>query len=294
MQLGIAYHYGFGVEQNEAKAREYFQKILNDPDPSYRSLLLARGYMYLFGLGGLKKDITKGLALISESENKLDDVYFETDQLLPAISKLRAEQAELIQKQLIGQESEKKAKKKKKRAPQSSLPIVEEAAEDDPFQTTEKEWNEYFGVDDGSYVSLIDKKNKVFVIADPKREQQLMVKFEALPDRDLTDIAALKYHKRILERQGHAKRRLKRTTRYNHDFAEMLDYVIQYLGESVPFVKDGSDKRDNQLIATVIRKDLKTGKETINKAEYTFGQKGDDIYVYHRLLRPMKVAAAMP
>lgn len=290
LQLGIAYHYGFGVEQNEAKAREYFQKILNDPDSSYRSLLLARGYMYLFGLGGLKKDITKGLALINESENKIDDVYFETAKLLPAIGKLRAEQAALMQKELIGDEPEKKIKKKKKRAPQPTLPVLEEIAEDAPFQTTEKEWNEYFGVDDGSYVSLIDKKNKVFIITDPKRDQQLIVKFETLPDRDLTDIAALKYHKRILERQGHTKRRLKHTTKYNHDFAEMLDYVIQYLGESVPFAKDGSDKHDDQLIATVIRKDLKTGKEVINKAEYTFGQKGDDVYVYHRLLRPIKVA----
>ena len=294
LQLGIAYHYGFGVEQNEQKAQIYFQKILNDPDLSYRSLLLARGYMYLFGLGGVKKDITKGLALIDESESKFDDVYFETDQILPAIGKLRAEQAALMQKELIGEEQEKKVKKKKKRAQQSILPVVEEQPEDDPFQTTEKEWNEYFGVDDGSYVSLIDKKNKVFIINDPKREQQLIVKFETLPDRDLTDIAALKYHKRILERQGHTKRRLKHTTKYNHDFAEMLDYVIQYLGEYVPFAKDGSDKHDDQLIATVIRKDLKTGKEVINKAEYTFGQKGDDVYVYHRLLRPIKVAVVMP
>jgi TPR repeat protein len=290
LQLGIAYHYGFGVEQDEKKAQKYFNKILDDPEQGYRSSRLARGYLYLFGLGGVKKDITKGLALINESDDKADDVYFETDQLLPAIGKLRAEQAALMQKELIGDEPEKKVKKKKKRAPQPTLLIVEEVAEDDPFQTTEKEWNEYFGVDDGSYVSLIDKKNKVFIINDPKREQQLIVKFETLPDRDLTDIAALKYHKRILERQGHTKRRLKHTTKYNHDFAEMLDYVIQYLGESVPFAKDGSDKHDDQLIATVIRKDLKTGKEVINKAEYTFGQKGDDVYVYHRLLRPIKVA----
>lgn len=290
LQLGIAYHYGFGVEQNKLKAQKYFQKILNDTESGYRSTLLARGYLYLFGLGEVKKDIKKGLALINESDNKIDDVYFETDQLLPAIGKLRAEQAALMQKELIGEEPEKKIKKKKKRAPQHTLPVLEEIAEDDPFQTTEKEWNEYFVVDDGSYVSLIDKKNKVFVITDPKRDQQLTVKFETLPDRDFTDIEALKYHKRILERQGHAKRRLKHTTKYNHDFAEMLDYVIQYLGEYVPFAKDGSDKHDDQLIATVIRKDLKTGKEVINKAEYTFGQKGDDVYVYHRLLRPIKVA----
>lgn len=289
LQLGIAYSYGFGVEQNEQTAQKYFNKILNDTELSYKSTLLGKGYLYLFGLGGVKKDIAKGLALINESENKLDDVYFETDQLLPAISKLRAEQAAVMQKELIGQEPEKKVKKKKKRAAESTLPVVEEP-EDDPFQTTEKEWNEYFAVDDGSYVSLIDKKNKVFIINDPKRDQQLIVKFENLPARDLTDIAALKYHKRILERQGYTKRRLKHTTKYNHDFAEMLDYVIQYLGEYVPFAKDGSDKHDDQIIATVIRKDLKTGKEVINKAEYTFGQKGDEVYVYHRLLRPIKVA----
>lgn len=294
LQLGIAYHYGFGVEQNEAKAKEYFQKILDDPDTSYRSLLLARGYLYLFGLGGVKKDITKGLDLINESKNKIDDVYFETEQLFPAIGKLRLEQVALSQKELIGEEPAKKVKKKKKKAPRSILPVVEEESEDNPFETTEKEWNEYFGVDDGSYVRLIDKKNKVFIINDPKREQQLTVKFETLPDRDLTDIGALKYHKRILERQGHMKKRLKHSTKYNHDFAEMLDYVIQYLGEYVPFVKDGSDKHDDQLIATVIRKDLKTEKELICKAEYTFGQKGEDIYVYHRLLRPIKVPMATP
>ncbi|CAN5200143.1 hypothetical protein BH09DEP1_BH09DEP1_5040 [soil metagenome] len=289
LQLGIAHHYGFGVEQNDAKAQKYFKKILNDTETGFRSVWLARGYLYLFGLGGVNKDITKGLALINDSENKIDDVYFETEQLLPVITKLRLEQIALNQKELIGAEQQKTTKKKKKKPVQPFLPIQEAEAEEDPFQTTEKEWNEYFGVDDGSYVSLIDKKNKIFVIQDPKREQQLTIKFDALPDRDFTDIAALKYHKRIFERQGHTKRKLKHSTKYNHDFAEMLDFVIQYLGEYIPFIKDGSDKKDDQLLATVIRKDLKTGKETVCKAEYAFGQKNDEVYVYHRLLRPVKV-----
>ena len=160
--------------------------------------------------------------------------------------------------------------------------------DDDPFTITQQEWNEYFKVDDGSYVSNINIQNKSFIIEDPKREQQLIVKFNALPERDFTEIEALQFHKRIFERQGLSKKKLKHSTKYNHDFAEMLDYVIQYLGELVPFTKDGSAKQEDQLIADVTRKDINSGKEISCKAEYTFSQKNGDIYVYHRLFRPIK------
>ena len=92
LQLGIAYQYGFGVEQNEIKAQEYFKKIMNDPIRAI-DLYSYLGLLYLFGLGGHKKDVNKGLALIAESENKIDDVFFTTEQLFPIIKKLKAEQA---------------------------------------------------------------------------------------------------------------------------------------------------------------------------------------------------------
>lgn len=109
------------------------------------------------------------------------------------------------------------------------------------------------------------------------------------PNRDLAEIDALQFHKRIFQRQNAPKRRLKYTkTMRDHTFAEMLDYVIQYVGELVPFIKDGSPEPVDELIAYVTRVDTKTGKKTECKAEYAFGQKGDDVYVYHRLLRPIK------
>lgn len=293
LQLAIAYHYGFGVDQDEKKSQEYFQRISNDPDTRHRSLFLARGYIRFFGIG-VKQDINKGLELINESENKIDDVFFSTEQIFPAIIKLRAEQellkaqqAEHAAEQLIKEEEAcKKKKEKKKKVP--ALIIAAEKVNENPFKVTPDEWNAHFSVNDGSFVSKIDTEEQTFIIDDPQHNEQLIVKAKKLPSRNFTEIDALKFHKRIFERQGLGKISLRHRTQYNHTFAEMLDYVIQYIGELVPFAKDGGSDIEDQLVADVVRKDMKTGVEKEVIAEYTFGQKGKDVYVYHRLLRPVK------
>ena len=286
LQLAIAYHSGFGVDQDEDKAQEYFKKISDDPDDRYRSLFLARGYMNLFGIG-VKQNVKKGFALIDEAENKIDDVFFATDQLFPAIKKLKTERAEADLRLLLEEEETAKKKKGKNQyKPQAKKNETQELIES-PFNVTAEAWNANFMVNDGSFVSKIDTEEKIFIINDVQRHEQLIVRAKELPKRDFTEIEALKFHKRIFERQGLGKMKLEHNTMYNHTFAEMLDYVIQYVGERVPFSSDGSSALEDQLIVNVTRKNTDTGKEISCKAEYTFGQKGEDVYVYHRLLRPI-------
>ena len=300
LQLGIAYHYGFGVEKNEKKANEYFAEIIKTTRNN-RPVLLALGYMNIFGLGGIKKDIAKGLDFISQAETKFNSTFFSTEELFPIVIKLRQEQA--IQEFLEQEEQEGTQSKKKKtqKTPKKTNQLTTNTADDqNPFKITTKEWNDYFKVNDGSYISCIDPEHLSFTITDPKRNEELIVQAEKLPDREFVDIEALQFHKRILERQGKYQLRLNHNLlvtlpssiplnakiKHDHDFAEMLDYVIQYIGEWVPFMKNGNQNKDDQLIATVIRKNMATQEEVACRAEYTFGQKDNDLYVYHRLLRP--------
>ncbi len=301
LQLAIAYHYGFGVEKDEAKAQEYFKKIYNDTDNTQRSVILTRGYMRLFGIG-VNKNENEGFKLIEESKNKFDDIYLDTDELFPAIKKIKAERAE---QQLLQEEEKKKTKSKKgkEKATLEEPALVTQGEsssqfakvpEQDPFAITTKEWNNNFKVDDGSSVSKIDPINKIFVIEDPQQDEELIVKAKADLNRNYAEIKGLRYHERILKRQGQGKKAMKlaKSTIEHHTFAQMLDYVIQYVGELVPFMKDGSSEAEDELIAEVTRKNLTTGAEQNCRAEYTFGEKDGEPYVYHRLLRPIRQAAA--
>ena len=291
LQLAIAYHFGFGTDQNEEKSKELFQLILNDQDDSKRSIFLVRGYMRFLGLG-VAKDIKKAFALIEESENKVEDVYFTVDELFPAIAKFKSE---LAAQELLAEEEKAKKKKEKiehKSPKQLSNEPIQKNINKNPFKVTVQEWNAYFDVKDGSRVIKIDAEKNIFVIHDPQRNEQLLVMVNKLPARDFTEIEGLKFDQRIFERQGLGKIKLSHQTTYDHSFAEMLDYVIQFVGEIVPFSKEGGKKKQDQLTVKVIRKNVETGEELLCTAEYTFYQKGEELFVYHRLLRPIKRKSA--
>lgn len=290
LQLGIAYSYGFGVDQDQTVAQNYFQEIINDSINCSRSLYLARGYLKLFGLG-VKKDVKKGLALIEESESKEDDVYYRTEDLFPIVKKVREEYAANQEALLLQQDRSRVQKTSQQK---QSVPVTE--TQSSLFDITPDDWNACFEVNDDSRVIAIDKIAKTFTIHDSKRNEHLIVHVAKQDKKnDLTHIGSLQYHKRIFDRQGLGKRKLKRNTKYNHSFAEMTDFVIQYVGDLVPFIKDGTDECSDQLVAIIERHDLLTGKKLTCKAEYTFGKSKDDIYVYHRLLRPIKmIEPALP
>ncbi len=297
LQIAIAYHYGFGVDKNREKAKHYFGQIIEKNtkyDPT-RALQVARGYIHLLGLGGVKADITAGLALLDAAEKMEDNVYFLTEDLFPIVKKFREQQQNRIIKELCGP-TRKKKKKKSVNNQQSEISNVSSQSsvdeeitknESNPFLVNVNKWNKYFKTSDESYVENIDANNCTFVIHDSKRDEELIVKGDTFPNRDFTEIKALTFHPRIFERQGLTGSYVNHSVAYDHSFAEMLDYVIQYTGEYVPFMKSSRDSVEDQLVASVVRKDIKTGHEILTRAEYTFGQKNNDAYVYHRLLRPL-------
>ncbi len=269
LQLAIGYKYGMGVTAHNQKADSYLSKIKNNTGTQYRSLLFARGYMRLIGLG-VKQDIPAGLRLIEESETKIDDVFFKTEELLPSLERL---------------------KKKHEAAVSASAAVApiektQSGVDETPFSVSKEQWNDYFQTADGSLVKRVNHNTKQIEIFDSVHNEKLVVYAPEHIERDLASISALTFHPRILQRQ-----RVKREdTKHDHTFAQMLDYVVQYYGQLVPFVKDGISQSQDCLIADVTRIDLSTGKKRECRAEYTFMMEKDsgDACVYHRLLRPKK------
>lgn len=269
LQLAIAHKYGIGVKANNKTVDCYLSKIKNNSETHYKSLLLARGYMRLMGLG-VGKDTKEGLRLIDESETKIDDVYFKTEDLLPFLDSLKKKH-----------ESWSAAS-----AAAASIVQAPEGKDETPLSLSKEQWNDHFTTDDGSIVKRIDLSSKQIELFDRERNEKLVVHLPTAIERDLACISALTFHSRIFKRQQ-VKRE---NTKHNHTFAQMLDYVIQYCGQLVPFVKDGISQSQDCLIADVTRIDLSTGKKVECRAEYTFiaDKKSDDACVYHRLLRPKK------
>lgn len=291
LQLAIAYTYGFGVGKDDKKAQTFLNSILNGSNTRFRSFSLVRGYMRVYGLG-VKQDINLGLKLIEESEAKMDDVMFATEELFPAITQLRNERSlQLLEKESLKTPRDNKQGKigspqQKKGSSSNTTHKKSDTTQklSNPFTFSAKEWNSFFKTADESYIREINPTERTIIIADPNRDEELIVYANKEHDRHLMQITPLHLHKRIAQRQDSRITQSEKVA-YDHSFAQMLDYVIQYVGDVVPFTKNGTTVQD-QLMASVNRHNLKTGETQLCTAEYTFCQSGDDVCVYHRLLRP--------
>lgn len=119
-----------------------------------------------------------------------------------------------------------------------------------------------------------------------KDEARALYKVDQKPYHHFNDLRDLTYDPRVERRQQEGTEEEKR----DHTFAKILDYVIQCAGKLGQFARDGSDQPKDQLIATVTREDTTTGRQTRCKAEYTFYQSHGKQYLYHRLLRPIRIS----
>lgn len=306
LQLGIAYEYGFGVARNHEKAEQLFHKILSKEDDfPNRSTFLAKGYLFLFGLS-VSKNISKGLDLINYSEKLFDNVFFTTEDLFPAITKLRLKIGEDLLTQIskvpenkyVAEKIDKPVVKISQSSSSNKPSEIDKnltLSNQNAFTITPEEWNDYFSTQDGSYVSEINAQEKTITIMDPKRNEKLLVHVDHLPELNLSSIENLQMAPRIALRQGLGKkaRPLDKSVIYDHSFAQMLDYVIQYAGEYVPFFKFGGGQAEDSLVANITRINLKTGEKREGTAEYTFRKKGEGFEVYHRLLRTRKNTAVV-
>ncbi|BDC34474.1 hypothetical protein Noda2021_04320 [Candidatus Dependentiae bacterium Noda2021] len=284
LQLAIAYAYGHGVKKDSKIAQIYFDNILNSNKTDYESKYVTTGYMHLFGLG-VKKDISRGMQLIEMSQTKIQDLKIKLSKLFPLIETVKDELAQKAAGALIKEEKAASQKKKK-----NNTNIKKTDSLSELFEVTPQKWNSLFKTEDGSYVSEIKKQDKTFTIFDPKRNEQLIVQSCAARKKNYSQIESLNFHKRIMQRKGKGGqfKKLSHKTIHDHDFAQMLDYVIQYIGKLVPFAKPSSTCASDELTAPVTRHNLITGQQVECNAEYGFGERDNDVYVYHRLLRPIK------
>lgn len=297
LQLGIAYQYGIGVPKNVVMANNTFTFLINTyaQDKTNRTGMLTMGYMTLIGLG-TPQNIDKGLELIKESEKaQIDDVYIETKLLFPIIGIIEEEEEAkkakaTKQTSTLYDASKKKGEANNKTAGESSTHAsTQEEPEQNILDLTPEQWNNTFEVFDGSKVTSIDRANSTITILDPgtapnRHKETLVVKLNPTPYRKFTQVRYLQKAPRIAERQGLGSIQLPRNTIIDHSFADMLDYVIQYAGQLVPFAKDGSSQINDQLVAQVTRKNLATKKEFHCTAEYTFYLKHGKPFLYHRVL----------
>lgn len=258
---------------------------------------------------------------INELFPQLEQIKKEYDDELAvaAANNERARQT-AIEKLLAEEESRiptKKVAKKKKNSTSAQikkLPIASPSASPEPTppsssgisistttlptfsitnELTPDNWNNYFvplfGDDDQSRITTINIPNKTFSIIDPKRNEELIVHASKMPTTTFKHLGRLDYDKRISERQNTGDEK----TDYDHSFAHMLDYVIQYAGNLVPYLQLGKDPKETLQIP-VTRVDLITKKSITGVAEYNFGKDLDALnkkrftVVYHRLFRPDK------
>lgn len=331
LQLGIAYQDGWGgLQEDNDFAQQCFSDIYTLGDPFYRSTLLSRAYIHIMGLGKdvLAKDrfarMDEGFRLLEESEKKYDDVFLDTYALFPGLKKIKENyyrEKDELRRQLIEkeeQEEEQRKAKEKKGKGKAALPsksekkskqkekasvsptVVGESSKSAALPQQRRnildvpiaEWNNFWaqGLDDRSTVLAVNPKKQTITIDDPKRNEKLIVNIEPMPYLNFDDLTELTYDPRVLRRQEEGREQ----ERYNHNFAKMLDYVVQCAGKLGYFAKDASDEPKNQIIANVTRVSNTNNKETRCKAEYTFYQGKNDKkqYLYHRLLRPIGNYAA--
>ncbi len=294
-----------------------------------KSAYFVEGYMKIFGIC-VKKDIEAGFKLIEKSESALDDIYISIDDLFPSLKRIKeeweasekvkaqerdqafAQLADSSYKSKSKPSTKKQSSNKTNRAQQQEPQAASSNSQPSthppqptiptPLALTPETWNAYFRPmcienahnerveDDGSTVTLIDIPNKTFIINDPLRHENLIVLASKIPNFSFKEIGKLDFDKRIAQRQAED---LDPKTRHNHSFARMLDYVIQYAGELVPYLQLGKDAKET-LIAPVIRQNTDTGEKVPCTAEYTFGKNfaatrtNTFPVIYHRLLRPQK------
>ncbi|MCL5875999.1 MAG: hypothetical protein M1114_06015 [Candidatus Dependentiae bacterium] len=298
-----------------------------------KSHFFIKGYLKLFGLGQKKDiaeglqlikqadDADDDIGIdINELFPQLEQIKKEyNDELaVTAANKERARKAAIDE--LLAEEStipKKKSGKGKKRAAPSQIkksPAASSSSSPEPApssfsdmlmlpatlstfsianELTPINWNNYFvplfGNDDQSRITAISIPNKTFTIIDPKRNEELIVHASKMPTGTFKYLGRLDYDNRIAKRQNTDAAQ----TDYDHSFAHMLDYVIQYVGNLVPYLQLGKDPKET-LHIPVTRVDLITKKEITGVAEYTFGKdfnalnKKSFTVVYHRLLRPDK------
>jgi len=316
LQFALAYQDGWGgLPENKPEANKLFAIIRDRADDVFRSTFLTRAYLYIMGLG-VEKDERKGFQLLEESKKKVDDVFLDTDELFPTLKKIEQEYIQKIaelSRQLLEEEEKEEAKKQKKKGKESSqkksepsqkkeeplpkpsvvpIPTAGESStaaasrrrQRNVFDVSLDEWNNFWAKNgDGSVISAINRNKNQIIIDDPTRNEQLIVKVTKNPYHYFDDLTELTYDPRIIKRQQEGSEEGKR----NHNFAKILDYVIQCAGILGQFAKDGSDDPKDLLIATVTRVDKTTGRQIPCKAEYTFYKRHGKQYLYHRLLRPI-------
>lgn len=313
-QLGMAYYYGIGVDQDQKKAEDYFVSAEASLTLSGR---VAQGYRIFYGIGK-EKDEKKALSYFSD-RTVFDDLPLPFELLFPDIAKAMSEKAEEERKQaaaLLLAEEEKAEQGKKKKKPRKIKKREQKEAREKPqpqasssissgeshrellpqeiakpidwknILGTPDIWNNWFPVTDGSRVIAIDYNEKTITIYDQKRDEKLLFYVKHDPNEKRRSIPQFNYHQRILLRQDLSQSDVNEKMAYNHSFAQMLDYVIQQFGILAPLLK-ASGRIDDQLVADVVRIDAQ-GNKKLCHAEYTFGKKGKEVYVYHRLLRPVK------
>ncbi len=339
LQLGIAYSFGYGVEQDATKAQDYFNDIVKYRAHNAASRL-AYGYMQSLGLGGIPVNKEEAMKVIRANIDHItvnDTVQFgiffpqikaeieqlkerEEAEIQAALAKINAaaqQTRERAMQELLEGESRSSAKKNKAKATataagkikkkqpstmksvaclaqatsshadhESSAPITElETGELDikGMLGTIEVWNDdWFPTDDGSTVEKIDYDKKIVVANDLKMEEKLLFIVTDDLHKKRRIIPPFRYHERIALRQGDA---VPIKMAYNHTFAQKLDYLMQQFGHYVPILNIRGET-DEALTGLVIRQ-KKDGQIIVCRAEYTFGKKGNDVYVYHRLLRPI-------
>lgn len=157
------------------------------------------------------------------------------------------------------------------------------------FDTSPDYWNSFWGQNgDGSRVLSIDKSKMQVIIEDASRKEKLIVDVNKKPYRKPAEVEDLKYDERINKRINEDRQEGER----NHDFATMLDYVIQCTGKMGSYTKDINSPSKDKITLNVTRVNTETNARTRCIAEYTFYKdpKGNN-YLYHRLLRPINQQA---
>lgn len=336
LQLGIAYSFGHGIEQDTVKAQGYFDDIIKYREHNPASKL-AYGYMQLFGLGGIIADKEAAMKRIRTNIDHIvvnDMVQFSTffPQIKAEIEQLKEQEeveakailakkkaleqqaCERAMQDLLEEESKPKkgtakttaapAKGKKKQSNnkiktvaamvqatsshsnnEGQVPVVTDAVNEPDIKAllgTSEVWNDWFAVEDGSSVERIDYDKKMIVIDDGKMGEKLLFIVTDDLHKKRRVIPPFRYHERIALRQGDM---VSAKTAHDHTFAQKLDYVMQQFGHYIPFLNIRGET-DEALNGLVIRQTA-DGQIIVCRAEYTFGKKGNDIYAYHRLLRPI-------
>lgn len=308
LQLGIMYYYGDGVDEDREKANKYFTLAKK---PLLKSGRIAQGYCLFYGLDVVKDEAAALSSKNGYFNNELcDDVRISLKLLSPEIAtKLREVAAEQLLQEVENEitTKKKKGKQNKKSKEQSSKSIEKPSSSNDTEELiavaetaatindstdwkiilgTAEIWNDWFKVSDGSRVIAIDYDNQIIIIDDPQNHEQLELQVQIDPNAKRRFIPPFVYHQRISLRQDLARSGVTPKIAYDHRFAQMLDYVMQQFGMLVPLLKM-TGTIEEQLVADVVRIDAQ-GNRKLCRAEYSFGRNNGKVYVYHRLLRPVK------